>query len=139
MSPCQDCRCGPGQGRNCKLRQPRDLTRFERCVGYAVVAFGPKPSANLPPAPAFRAEERKGNQRGDEQADNMERRHPPAAPFTPETADSVGAAAQALARAGVLVEPAQPPTSRAARLLASARLLSGTTIRFASRLTGVNR
>ena len=30
------------------------------------------------------------------------------APVTPETGDSVGAAAQALARAGVLVEPAQP-------------------------------
>lgn len=33
----------------------------------------------------------------------------PASPVTPETADAVGAAAQALARAGVAVEPARPP------------------------------
>lgn len=32
----------------------------------------------------------------------------PASPVTPETADAVGAAAQALARAGVAVEPARP-------------------------------
>ena len=28
--PCQDCDCGRGQGRNCKLRQPRDLTKWEK-------------------------------------------------------------------------------------------------------------
>jgi hypothetical protein len=34
---CQDCNCGRGQGRNCKLRQPRDLTRGERAVGLLLL------------------------------------------------------------------------------------------------------